>query len=65
LLLCLDQFEATIMAYQNEPNTNRRRDISTNYKHWIIGGAVVFAMIIAAAAFLSMGNSPDQPQTAN
>jgi hypothetical protein len=53
------------MAYQNEPNTNRRRDISTNYKHWIIGGAVVFAMIIAAAAFLSMGNSPDQPQTAN
>jgi hypothetical protein len=41
------------MTYENETNKNRRRDINddAHYRHWIIGGAVVVAIVIAAAAF--------------
>ena len=53
------------MTYQSDPNTNRRNDISddTSYTHWIIGGVVALAIVIAATAFTSTGNDPDQPQT--
>jgi hypothetical protein len=53
------------MTYENETNKNRRRDINddAHYRHWIIGGAVVVAIVIAAAAFLSTGNYADRPQT--
>ena len=54
------------MTYPSDPNTNRRSDIrdDTTYTHWIIGGAVVLAIVIAAAVFISTGNKPDlDPQT--
>jgi hypothetical protein len=53
------------MTHQNEPNTNQRSDIidDTRYTHWIIGGVVTFAIVIAATAFTSTGDYPDQPQT--
>ena len=61
----LEELEETIMTYQSDPNTNRRNDIrdDTSYTHWIIGGVVALAIVIAAAAFISKGNNPDQPQT--
>ena len=45
------------MTYENELNTNRRRNISDDIKftHWIV--------VIAVAAFTSTGNYPDLPQT--
>jgi hypothetical protein len=53
------------MTYQNDANTSRRNDISddASYTHWIIGGVIAFAIVIAAVAFTSTGNAPDQPQT--
>ncbi len=53
------------MTYENELNTNRRRNISDDIKftHWIVVGAVALAIVIAAAAFTSTGNYPDVPQT--
>ena len=53
------------MTHQNELNTNRRSGIidDTRYTHWIIGGVVTLAIVIAAAAFTSTGNYPDEPQT--
>ena len=53
------------MTYQSDPNSNRRKDIKDDrsYTHWIIGGVVAFAIVIAAVAFISTGNSPDRPQT--
>src|SRR5450759_5862049 len=53
--------------YQSDPNTNRRNDIRDNssYTHWIIGGVVGLAIVIAAAAFISTGAtraSPKQPR---
>ena len=64
-VVCLDQPEATIMTHQNELNTNRRSRIidDTRYTHWIIGGVVTLAIVIAAAAFTSTGNNLDEPQT--
>jgi hypothetical protein len=61
----MEELEETIMTYQSDPNTNRRNDIrdDTSYTHWIIGGVVALAIVIAAAAFISTGNNPDQPQT--
>jgi hypothetical protein len=61
----MEELEETIMTYQSDPNTNRRNDIrdDTSYTHWIIGGVVALAIVIAAAAFISTGNDPDQPQT--
>jgi hypothetical protein len=54
------------MTYQNDPNTNRRSDISDDnfYTSWIVGGGIVFAVVIAAIAFVSTGNKPnhDLPQ---
>ena len=52
------------MTYQNDANANCRNDISddTSYIHWIIGGVIAFAIVIAAVAFISTGNAPDQPQ---
>jgi len=51
----------TNMTYENDPNTNRRRDISDDsfYTSWIISGGVVLAIVIAAVAFISTGNKPD------
>ena len=48
------------MTYQSDPNTNRRNDIrdDTSYTHWIIGGVVALAIVIAAAAFISTGEQP-------
>jgi heme/copper-type cytochrome/quinol oxidase subunit 2 len=45
-----------------DPNTNRRSDIrdDTTYTHWIIGGVVVLAIVIAAGVFISTGNKPDR-----
>ena len=53
------------MTHQNELNTNRRNRIidDIRYTHWIIGGVVTLAIVIAAAAFTSTGNNPDEPQT--
>lgn len=54
------------MTYPSDPNTNRRSNIrdDTTYTHWIIGGAVVLAIVIGAAVFISTGNKPDlDPQT--
>jgi hypothetical protein len=53
------------MTYENELNTNRRRNISDDIKftHWIVVGAIALAMVIAVAAFTSTGNYPDLPQT--
>jgi hypothetical protein len=43
------------MIYQSDPNTNRRSDIRDDalYTHWIIGGVVTLAIVIAALAFMS------------
>jgi hypothetical protein len=53
------------MTYPSDPNTNRRSNIrdDTTYTHWIIGGAVVLAIVIGAAVFISTGNKPDLDQT--
>ena len=53
------------MTYQYDPNKNRRDDISDDITstHWIIGGVMAFAMVIAALAFTSTGNYSDWPQT--
>ena len=53
------------MTYQSDPNSNRRNDIrdDRSYTHWIIGGVVALAIVIAAIAFISTGNYPDRPQT--
>jgi len=64
----MEPLEETIMTYQSDPNTNRRNDIrdDTSYTHWIIGGVVALAIVIAAAAFISTGGttrtSPKQPR---
>jgi len=61
----MEPLEETIMTYQSDPNSNRRNDIrdDRSYTHWIIGGVVTLAIVIAAAAFTSTGNNPDEPQT--
>ena len=53
------------MTYQSAPNSNRRNDLrdDRSYTHWIIGGVVALAIVVAAVAFISTGNSPDRPQT--
>jgi hypothetical protein len=49
------------MTYQSDPNTNRRNDKIDDMfcTSRIIGGGVVLAIVVAAVAFLSTGNSPD------
>jgi hypothetical protein len=49
------------MIYQSDPNTNRRSDIRDDalYTHWITGGVVTLAIVIAAAAFISTGSNRD------
>ena len=49
------------MAYQNDLNTNRRSEMrdDASYTHWIIGGVVTLAIVIAAAAFISTGSNRD------
>ena len=61
----MEPLEETIMTYQSDPNSNRRNDIrdDRSYTHWIIGGVVALAIVIAAVAFISTGNSPERPQT--
>jgi hypothetical protein len=61
----MEPLEETIMTYQSDPNSNRRNDIrdDRSYTHWIIGGVVALAIVIAAVAFISTGNYPDRPQT--
>ena len=57
----------TIMTYQNDLNTNRRSDMrdDAHCTHWIIGGVVTLAIVIAALAIISTGNKSDHnlPQT--
>jgi hypothetical protein len=50
------------MDYQNELTATRRTDIldGIKYTHWIVGGVVTLAIVIAAAAFISTGNTPDR-----
>jgi hypothetical protein len=49
------------MTYPGDSNTNRRSDITedTTYTHWIIGGVVVLAIVIAAGVFISTRTEPD------
>ena len=49
------------MTYQNDLNTNRRSEMrdDASYTHWIIGGVVTLAIVIAAAAFISTGSNRD------
>ena len=61
------QSELTIMTYQNDLNINPRSDMrdDAHCTHWIIGGVVTLAIVIAALAIISTGNKSDHnlPQT--
>ena len=52
------------MTYQNELDTNRRRDVIDDiyYTHWIIVSAVALVIVIVATAFTSTEKYPDRPQ---
>ena len=48
------------MTYENELNTNRRRNISDDIKftHWIVVGAVALAIVIAVSGLHKYGELP-------
>jgi hypothetical protein len=52
------------MAFLNGAKTNRRNDMSgdSRYAHWILGGVIALATVVAAAAIMSTGNEPDEPR---
>jgi hypothetical protein len=61
----VEQPEEAIVTYQSDLNIIRRNDMNDDTKctHWIIGGVVALAMVIAALAFTDTGNYPNWPQT--
>jgi hypothetical protein len=55
------------VTYQNDPNMNRRNNISdeTSYTSWIIGGAVMLAVILGIFMLVGGGSNTNTATNAN